>query len=225
MEGTYKEKLPYKGELQITGTDWSIMYMSRPLYRGDHDYWAVIPGLEIYDYIEAWRQNYNEFLKLKGQVPDGGEFSKRGAKDMIIEVGGKYFEGVKLATGYVFVSTNEELESIIADYSYAIKRAAEILSLDIGKQITPEVEDADKHSDPAKCTMNPEAAACAIVENYLYGLNDFIDLGNEKKMTLHDIEAGLQHLKKIGVLKEYSFNLDWDVDDDELYKYTEEGKE
>ena len=224
MDGTYKEKLPYKGELQITGSEWCIMYLSQPLYRGDHDFWAVIQGQDIYEYIDAWRNNYNEFLKLKSQVPVGGQFSKRGEKDMIIEIGGKYFEGVKLPTGYVFVSTKEELESIISDYHYAIKRAAEILSLDIGAEVDYGFEDADKAPDSAVCTMRPEIAACAIVENYLYGLNDFVDLGNDKKMTLHDVGAGLQYLKT-GILKGYSFSLEWAVSDDDLYKYTEEGKE
>lgn len=227
MEGNYIEGLKTGGTLTVYPTGWEISYYFPGPDRRYNGEFVNIPGERVPSYIDAWRRNFEEYQRLKGTIPSEGSFSKQGLCGMTIGING-FRDGVSLNGWKMLASTKERIDAIIADYEYAAKKAGDIL----GKVFVVDHEDArpsetngcdDTPSGPADRT--PEDNAEAIVENYLYGLNDFLDLDKDKGMSLDDIRAGLEYLTNKGILKGYSFSLDWAVPDDELFAYTSEGKE
>lgn len=126
--GTYEEELPSGGKLQVSKTSWKIeYYFPGPDYRYNGTFISV-PGNSIEQYIIAFKDNWNEYQRLKASIPQGGEFSKEGKMGMTIRIG-SFSEGVCLQSYHMPISTIQKLEKVISDYSYAAKRAREIQSL------------------------------------------------------------------------------------------------
>jgi serine/threonine protein kinase len=126
--GTYTEVLPCGGKLSINGStsDWWIeYYFSGPDLRYSGTF-VKIPGEEIESYIQAYLDNWVEYVQLKKTIPEGGEYTKEGRLGMTIRIGG-WNSGVCIRGYHMPISTKEQLERQITSYKYAIERAKQIL--------------------------------------------------------------------------------------------------
>ncbi len=120
--GTYVEKLPFKGELKVTNESWEISYyFSGPDLRYNGTF-VSIPGNRVQNYVEAFRENWKEYCKLKESLPEGGEYRKIGKLNMTINIG-SFCEGVCLRSYHMAISNEKTLNSVIESYEYAIERA------------------------------------------------------------------------------------------------------
>jgi hypothetical protein len=126
--GTYSEKLPCGGDLQVTSTNWSIRYYFPGLDRRYNGEFVSIPAHKVEDYIQAFEENWHEFLALKQAIPDGGEFSKTGRAGMTIRLG-RFAPGVSLHGHHMTVRDEVRLRTIQESYRFAIRRASEIQSM------------------------------------------------------------------------------------------------
>lgn len=118
----YSEQLPLGAKLIVRPTGWHISYyFSGPdmRYSGTS---IEIPGKDVGAHIDAFAANWNEYLRLKGQIPPGGSFSIEGACHMTINVGG-YWDGVCIRAHHGAMNTLERIELAIASYQYAQKRS------------------------------------------------------------------------------------------------------
>ncbi|MFJ5718150.1 hypothetical protein [Neobacillus sp. NPDC093127] len=117
------------GKLSVTTNHWRIQfYFPGPDFRYNGTF-ISIDGSEIDQYLKAYLDNWNTFIKLKELVSNtGGEMTKVGEQNMSIRAGG-FFEGVCIRHHYLPVSTKEQLEKVIADLKWAKKRANEVMNL------------------------------------------------------------------------------------------------
>ena len=124
--GTYEEKLPCGGTLQVENTSWNIQYyFSGPDLRYNGTF-ITVQGTEVPKYIKAFEANWKEFQRLKTSVPKGGEFSTSGKAGMTIRVG-KWDEGVCLQSYHMPINTQAQLDRVIQSYQYALRRAPQII--------------------------------------------------------------------------------------------------
>ena len=123
--GTYEELLPCGGKVQVSKVSWKIVYYfpgSDLRYNGDL---VTIPSDTVRQYIQAFNENWNEYLKLKETIPRGGEFNKSGKMGMSIRIGG-FAEGVCLLSYHMPISTKAKLDQVVKGYEYALERAPQI---------------------------------------------------------------------------------------------------
>ena len=127
MNGEYSEKLPCGGTLKVIGNKWNIEYYFHGFdnrYKGQFCY---IEGHRIEEYILAWKENFDEYKKLKVSIPKGGEFSTMGKLGMNIRIGS--FEGVCLASYHMQIKTEGDLTRVINSYLYAKGHAPKAMKL------------------------------------------------------------------------------------------------
>ncbi len=126
--GEYSEKLESGGRLVVNEKDWYIeYYFPGPDLRYNGTF-LRISSKNIDNYIEAWKNNFSTYLKLKSQfgLENDGKIQKNGEAGMKIIVGG-IAEGVFIADGWTMnVNTQERIDSIIRDYKKSKERAIEI---------------------------------------------------------------------------------------------------
>jgi hypothetical protein len=125
--GVYSEQIPFGGQLKITRDSWEIeYYFPGPDLRYNGEFKRV-PGTSIDSYIQAFRDAWAEYVRLKGSLPTGGEFSKFGRHGLHIRIGG-YASGVSLHAFKPMVSSEEELDRLVAAYEWAKQRALQVQS-------------------------------------------------------------------------------------------------
>lgn len=109
----------------VRPAEWHIdYYFSGPdmRYSGTS---IEIPGKDVSEHIDAFAANWTEYLRLKDQIPPGGEFSIEGACHMTIDVGG-YWDGVCIRAHHGAMNTQEMNDLAIASYQYAQTRSAAV---------------------------------------------------------------------------------------------------
>ena len=118
----YEEKLPCGGSLKVYLNKWEISYyFTGPDLRYNGTF-ITIPGEKIDLYIEAYRENFVEFLALK-QTTLNEKINKPGKMGMQIRVK-DYFEGVCIKSYHMPISTNDKLEKLIHGYKHAKSRVS-----------------------------------------------------------------------------------------------------
>lgn len=127
MDGEYSEQLPCGGTLKVSGDKWHIQYYFAGFDRRYNGEFCRIEGLKIDEYISAWKENFDEYKKLKVSIPSGGDFSKPGKLGMNIRVGS--FEGVCLKSYHMPIKTEEGLTKVINSYRYAKDQALKAIKL------------------------------------------------------------------------------------------------
>lgn len=188
----FEENLPSGGKLQISSDSWKIQYyFSGPDLRYNGTFKSV-PGNEIDKYISAWKNNFNEYKKIKGQFPAGCEVSKPGECGMTIRAG-SYREGVCLISYHMNIKDEDKLNEIINDYEYAKKRAREMQAILKGKIIP---KDSDKPDDD-------------FIIDALYSGIDIFEIGEEMNLSFKELKEILNRLSKYGYIKNYSFKIEW----------------
>ena len=128
ITGTYTEKLPTGGELQISRNSWLIQYYFPGPDRRYNGTFVRIQGKDIDQYISAWKTNLAKYFELRKSVPGNGSFHTSGAMGMTIGVGG-FWDGVSLRSYHMRVRTEQEVDKIIEDYQYAKKRASQLIQI------------------------------------------------------------------------------------------------
>jgi len=127
LQGTYTEKLKTGGKINISKNGWYIeYYFPGPDLRYNGTL-VHIDGKQIDAYITAWKENYEQYLSLKDNIPKDGKFETSGKMNMTIRIGG-YAEGVCLKSYHMPVNSKNKLEEVITDYQYAKKLANELLN-------------------------------------------------------------------------------------------------
>lgn len=127
LSGEYKEKLTSGGELSVTAKGWSIKYYFAGPDRRYNGTFVTIPGNDIDKYIAAWKNNFKKYLELKKAIPAGGKFDTAAEMGMCIRIG--FSEGVCLKSYHMPIRTEEKLNQVVSDYSFAKKRAQQIQCL------------------------------------------------------------------------------------------------
>jgi hypothetical protein len=84
--------------------------------------------------------NWQEFERLKELTPAGGTFEKPGAAGMKIRVG-VHWPGVSLKDHHKAIATRPQLDQIVGDYRYAVRRASEIQRCSAGSHECSRVRD------------------------------------------------------------------------------------
>ena len=123
--GTYEERLPCGGKLEVSKNVWKISYyFPGPDMRYNGTFVSVY-GHSVEAYICAFNDNWAEYEQLKASIPSGGEFSKNCKMGMSIHVGG-YSEGVCIKSYHMPIRSLQQLETVTAGYRYAAQRAPQI---------------------------------------------------------------------------------------------------
>lgn len=123
--GIYQERLPCGGTLKITVSSWEIeYYFSGPDYRYNGTF-VRIPGDSIQDYIDAYRENWAEYQRLKATVPGGGDFSQRVSQGMTIRIGA-FNEGICIQSYHMPIRSLDNLNQLLDGYLYATGRAVQV---------------------------------------------------------------------------------------------------
>lgn len=126
MNGSYTLELKTGGEIKCSGNRWTIeYYFPGPDLRYNGTF-ISIPGEQIDEYINAWKNNFKRYQILKQALPSDGEYRESGEMGMIINVGGLR-EGVGLDYRFIW-SSQAVIDEIIADYVYAKNTAEKILN-------------------------------------------------------------------------------------------------
>ena len=131
----YSEQLESGGKLIVNSSGWRIEYFFLgPDFRHNGQR-VIVSSVDVYNYIEAYKSNYETYENLKNQIPSGGSFEMIGLCDMKIVVGG-FRSGIHIAYTYNHLSGScfpiekrEQLNQVIRDYEYCILRAEEINKL------------------------------------------------------------------------------------------------
>jgi hypothetical protein len=120
--GTYSEKLPCGGTLEVTKDGFRIRYYFLGPDARHNGTFVDLQGSRLRDYISAYQENWEKLLALKATIPAGGEFSQAGTMGMQIRLG-KFNAGVCIRAYHMPLNTKTSLERVIASFEYAIKRA------------------------------------------------------------------------------------------------------
>lgn len=124
MNGEYSEKLTSGGELKVSVNSWHILYyFSGPDLRYNGTF-VRVDGKDVDRYIDAWENNFNKYLQLKGTIPPGGQFETKGLMGMSIRIG--FVEGVCLRSYHMPINSQTKLNQVIKDYKYAKERAIKL---------------------------------------------------------------------------------------------------
>lgn len=127
MGGEFREELKSGGSLVVGASSWCIVYYFEgpdKRYSGDV---VTIQGSQIDAYIEAWKNNFEKYLKLKATIPVESNFETKGECGMSIRIG--VLEGVCLKSVYMSVRSQNRLDSLVADYYYAKEKANKLMSI------------------------------------------------------------------------------------------------
>ncbi|MBQ0143201.1 MAG: hypothetical protein KBT06_10495, partial [Prevotellaceae bacterium] len=76
-------------------------------------------------YIQAWKNNFDTYTKLKAELKLDGNIETIGEVGMKVSIGG-YLDGVCIDGWHMRVNTREEIEEIIRDYKMAKNKATKI---------------------------------------------------------------------------------------------------
>ena len=130
MNGEYKEKLPFgKGALIVTKNSYIIQFYFSGL---DSRYNGTILNIEkneIDNYIDAYKENREKYLKLKLMKDQlGNEFSTTGILGMKINIGGPC-EGVCIKSYHMPIKTDIEYSSLISSFQWAKQNGPKIMVL------------------------------------------------------------------------------------------------
>lgn len=126
--GVYEEPLPCGGSLRVSKMSWEIThYFPGPDLRHNGKFFTI-QGSSINNHIEAYEENWREFLLLKTSIPKGGTFSKSGTGGMTIRIG-DFAEGVCVEHYHIPISSERSLKHILDSYRYAAERAIQIQEL------------------------------------------------------------------------------------------------
>ena len=120
--GTYSEKLPCGGTLEVTENDFRIRYYFPGPDNRHKGTFVDVGGWEIEAYITAFKENWDEYQRLKATIPAGGEFQKAGKKGMQIRIGA-YNEGVCIQSYHMPLQTLASMQRVIESYRYAAEKA------------------------------------------------------------------------------------------------------
>ena len=123
--GEYKESLKSGGSLIVSEKDWKIQYYFPGPDLRYNGTWKTIFSKDVNKYIEAWKNNFATYLKLKSQLSLEGTYEKIGEAGMKISIGG-YWDGVCIDSWHMNVRTQEKIDAIIEDYLNAKKKAIAI---------------------------------------------------------------------------------------------------
>ena len=123
--GEYKESLKSGGNLIVSEKDWKIQYYFPGPDLRYNGTWKIIFSKDIDRYIEAWKNNFATYLKLKSQLSLEGTYEQIGEAGMKISIGG-YRDGVCIDSWHMNVRTQEKIDAIIEDYLNAKKKAIAI---------------------------------------------------------------------------------------------------
>lgn len=123
--GKYSEPLKSGGKLVVTLHNWSIQYSFPGPDRRYNWTFLEIESYEITSYINAWKENFSEYLNLKRRLRYDGSITKTGLKNMCIRAGA-YPQGVCILGNHMPICTEEKLNLVISDYMNASERAKEI---------------------------------------------------------------------------------------------------
>lgn len=121
-DGTYSEKLPCGGTLEVTRTGFRIRYYFPGPDNRSNGTFVNVEGHRLEEYIAAFGNNWNEYQRLKLTIPKGGEFQHPGEMGMTIRIG-KFAEGVCLQSYHMPIYSLDGLNRVIESYEYAAKRA------------------------------------------------------------------------------------------------------
>jgi len=119
------EVLNCGGKMVVNPNSWYIEYYFQGPDLRYNGTITRIPGNEVLEYIDAWKTNLNNYIKLKDSLRLDGEFVKQGEKNMVIRIGG-YFDGVCLQSYHMRVQTVEQVNSIIETYAYANSKSIKV---------------------------------------------------------------------------------------------------
>ena len=90
MGDKYSKKLHHGGTLEVDKKEWGISYYfpGPDLRYNGTSIW--IPGREVKEYIEAFKQNWEAYQKLLSVIPPGDEYETSGKKGMTIRVNSSF---------------------------------------------------------------------------------------------------------------------------------------
>lgn len=120
--GTYSEKLPCGGTLEVTTRGFRIRYYFPGPDARSNGTFVDLDGSRLMEYIGAYKENWNDFRQLKASIPAGGEFQKAGQLGMQLRIG-SFREGVCIQAYHMPLATKEAVQAVIDSYRYAIGRA------------------------------------------------------------------------------------------------------
>lgn len=129
MNKRYEEDLPFsKGKLVVDEDSFKIQYyFSGPDLRYSGSL-ITISESEIGEYINAYKQNWTKFQKLKSMEDDlGDNFSTSGVLRMGIRIG-LYNEGVCIDSYNMPLKTESEINQIIEAFEWAKDKGPKIIA-------------------------------------------------------------------------------------------------
>lgn len=129
LHGTYEENLNSAGcgTLSITAHSWSIRYYFPGPDARHKGTFFTIRGEDVPGYIQAYKENWEEFQLLKKQIPAGGSFQKRGKNNMGINIG--MMEGVCIDYFHIPIKDEKELTKMITSLESCITKAKSIMHM------------------------------------------------------------------------------------------------
>ena len=128
MKGEFTHNLRSVGKLCVTSSDWHIeYYFAGPDMRYNGTFKRIYSN-EIDKYINAWKNNFERYLVLKGQIPKGGEYTAIGEMGMSIRIG-SWHEGVCITSYHMALKTIQEVERVTEDYENAKATALKLQSI------------------------------------------------------------------------------------------------
>lgn len=128
MAGEYTEKLPRipQGTLRVRKNEWDIQfYFKGPDFRYNGTFF-VIRSYEIDKYIQAYKDNWEEYIALKNKIPVNGSYETQGKQKMTIRIGG-FVEGVCLTSYHLPINNEANLKQIIRALRWAKNRANSVM--------------------------------------------------------------------------------------------------
>ena len=128
LSGTYSESLNCGATLRVTANKWWIeFYFPGPDLRYNGE-WLKIEGRIVPQYIDAFMQNFEEYLTLKRTMPKDGSFEKIGHQGMVIRTSG-YWEGVSITSHHMPLKTKDAIISVQRDFQKALSQAPQIMAI------------------------------------------------------------------------------------------------
>lgn len=124
----YKEPLQSGGYLIVKPNTWYIQYYFPGPDMRYNGTFKFISNKEIDFYINAWKNNFSKYKKLKSELDPLSSFNTQGELGMNIYIGG-IMDGVCIDFYNMNVRTQEDLNKIINDYKKAKERASKIQEL------------------------------------------------------------------------------------------------
>ena len=123
--GVYRATLWCGAVIEVTTEGWSIQYVFPSTSYYDKDKVNVLQGNQVDEYIETLINCWNKYEELSETRVDEGPSSVKFAKGMTIRINGTK-NGVKLDLPKLIVTSEEQIEEIVACFKFAKRRAADI---------------------------------------------------------------------------------------------------